>query len=86
MSPSDAGLLHVVINGRVIRVDGPVTVAAALAIAGIPAARRSPSGEIRGALCGMGICQECRARVDGIDHQRTCMIACRDGMRVETDA
>lgn len=86
MSEKPDQLIHVIIDGRVIRVSGPITVAAALAIAGVPAPRRSPSGEIRGALCGMGICQECRARVDGIDHQRTCMIACRDGMRVDTDA
>lgn len=79
-------LLHIIINGRVIRVSGPITVAAAIAIAGVPATRRSPSGDIRGALCGMGICYECRAHIDGVAHQRTCMVACRDGMRVDTDA
>jgi sarcosine oxidase subunit alpha len=35
-------------------------------------------------MCGMGICFECRAIVDGIAHQRTCQLICREGMRVET--
>jgi len=46
--------------------------------------RISESGEPRTALCGMGICFECRARVDGVPHQRTCQIVCQEGMTVET--
>jgi sarcosine oxidase subunit alpha len=46
--------------------------------------RTSVSGELRTALCGMGICFECRALVDGVPHQRTCQLLCREGMRVET--
>jgi D-hydroxyproline dehydrogenase subunit gamma len=48
--------------------------------------RTSISGEPRAALCGMGICFECRAVVDGLPHQRTCQLVCRDGMRVETQS
>ncbi|MBI4908716.1 MAG: FAD-dependent oxidoreductase [Acidobacteria bacterium] len=32
----------------------------------------SVSGEPRAPLCGMGVCMECRATVDGSPHQRTC--------------
>lgn len=78
--------IQLLIDGRACTVPGGITVAAALAIAGINAPRRSPGGERRGALCGMGICHECRATVDGTPHQRTCLVPCRDGMRVVTDA
>ena len=47
--------------------------------------RRSVSGEARFPLCGMGVCFECRARVDGVDHTRTCLLICQDGMEVETN-
>lgn len=50
------------------------------------ACRTSVSGEPRTALCGMGICFECRAVVDGVAHQRTCQLLCREGMRVETQS
>ena len=38
--------------------------------------RISVTGEPRAALCGMGICFECRAVVNGIPHRRTCQILC----------
>ena len=47
--------------------------------------RRSVGGEGRGPLCGMGICFECRATVDGRPHERTCQLTVRDGMEVRTD-
>ncbi len=78
--------LQVLIDGRPLELPGPVTVIAALAIAGIAAPRRSRSGQARGALCGMGICHECRAGIDGVAHQRACLVPCRDGMRITTDA
>jgi sarcosine oxidase subunit alpha len=59
-------------------------VSAALLSAGIPC-RRSISGQPRAALCGMGICFECRATVDGVPHRRTCQLLCRSGMVVETE-
>jgi hypothetical protein len=58
-------------------------VAAALMMSGEPC-RFSVSGEARGPLCGMGICMECRATVDGIPQQRTCQLACAAGMNVVT--
>ena len=72
------------INGLKSEVAQGTTVAAALLIAGQPS-RQSVSGEPRGALCGMGICLECRALVNGIPHRRTCQLACEQGMTVETN-
>jgi sarcosine oxidase subunit alpha len=48
--------------------------------------RRSVTGERRAPLCGMGICFECRATVNGIAHERTCLLMCRHGMEIRTDA
>ncbi len=36
-------------------------------------------------MCGMGICYECRAEVDGRLHQRTCQMLCQPGMKVTTE-
>jgi aerobic-type carbon monoxide dehydrogenase small subunit (CoxS/CutS family) len=72
------------INGRSISVGSGTTVAAAILIGGEFAFRTSVSGQPRGAVCGMGICFECRVIIDGLDHARSCQIVCRDGMKVFT--
>jgi D-hydroxyproline dehydrogenase subunit gamma len=72
------------INGAVQRVAPGTTVAAAMLMAGQPS-RVSVCGERRAPLCGMGICFECRAVVNGIAHRRTCQIQCEHGMTVETN-
>jgi sarcosine oxidase subunit alpha len=72
------------VNGVSIAVPAGSTVAVAIAIAGQPC-RTSVTGEPRGPLCGMGICFECRAVVDGIPHSRTCQILCEPNMEVSTD-
>ena len=78
--------VHLRIDGEPTVVPTGTTVAAALADCGKLAVRRAVRGELRGPLCGMGICFECRATVDGRIHVRTCMMPCRDGMEVATDA
>jgi len=76
--------LSLQINGHTLRVANGASVAAAMLIAAQPS-RISVTGEPRFALCGMGICFECRAIVNGTTHQRTCQLSCEDGMTVETD-
>lgn len=76
-------LLNILLDDEWRRVPAGTTVAAALLIAG-GIFRRSVGGEARSALCGMGICYECRATVDGRAHQRTCQLPCREGMRVRS--
>lgn len=71
------------VNGQPVSVPHGATVAVALLLAGA-AARRSRMGEPRAPLCGMGVCFECRAVVDGVAHQRTCTLLCARGMEVET--
>lgn len=60
------------------------TVAAALLNAGVTAFRTSLSGEPRSPLCGMGICFECRVRIDGFENVRSCLEPVREGMEIET--
>ena len=72
------------VNGASIAVSAGTTVAVAIMIAG-RACRVSVSGDPRGPLCGMGICFECRAIVNGIPHSRSCQVLCEPGMEVRTD-
>jgi sarcosine oxidase subunit alpha len=72
------------INGVRVTVPADASMAAALLACGA-AARTSIHGEPRSALCGMGICMECRATVDGLPHVRTCQLRVRPGMKVVTE-
>jgi aerobic-type carbon monoxide dehydrogenase small subunit (CoxS/CutS family) len=73
------------INGCPVHVPQGTTVAAALEIAGATHARRSVSHKARGALCGMGVCFECRVTIDNVPHCRSCQTLCVQGMEVVTD-
>ena len=73
------------LNGVQVELDEPMSIAAALMNLGL-APRKSVSGEMRGPLCGMGICFECRVVVDGVAHVRGCQVMVREGMEVWTDA
>lgn len=72
------------VNGAPISVPAGATVAVAMVIAGQPC-RISVTGQPRGPLCGVGICFECRAVVNGIPHSRSCQLLCEPGMDVRTD-
>lgn len=76
--------LSIAINGKMLNVQRGITVAAAVAIAGIDASRRSVSGEVRGPLCGMGICFECRVTIDGEPHRVSCQVRVEEGMEIST--
>jgi hypothetical protein len=72
------------VNGIPVQLEPESMVSAALLKAAVPC-RRSLTGEPRTALCGMGICFECQATVNGVPHRRTCQLRCRQGMVVETE-
>jgi hypothetical protein len=77
--------LTVTVNGDLLDVPAGTTVAAALAIArGVRGTRCSVTGEARAALCGMGVCQECRVTVDARAYVLGCQTVCRDGMTIDT--
>ncbi|PHV12596.1 (2Fe-2S)-binding protein [Chitinimonas sp. BJB300] len=75
-------LIRIELDGTVRQVPSGISLAAVLA--GLPG-RRSASGEPRAALCGMGVCFECRVTVDGQPHQRACQLPVREGMVVQRD-
>jgi predicted molibdopterin-dependent oxidoreductase YjgC len=75
--------LTILVNGQSVSVLPGVTVAAAVMQAGVPF-RRSVSGQPRSALCGMGICEECRATVNGAPHVRSCQRIVAAGMEIVT--
>jgi D-hydroxyproline dehydrogenase subunit gamma len=79
---SDGIMLKV--NGSPVTVAPGTSVAAAMMIA-VSACRTSVKGEPRSALCGMGICFECRVVINGRLHCRGCQVFCEPGMDVRTD-
>ena len=72
------------VNGRATTVKTGTPVAAAVLLSGETRFRTSVQGEPRGALCGMGICFECRVTIDGKPHSRSCQTLCRKDMCVLT--
>ena len=75
--------LHV--DDHAVEVPDGSNVAAAIARAAT-FFRRSRNGEPRAPLCGMGVCFECRVRIDGVPHRRACITPAVAGMQVQTDA
>lgn len=75
------------INGLSGAVAAGTTVAAAIALLNNVRAplRTSVTGMPRGALCGMGVCHECHATINGVAHRRSCLVECMPGMRIHTD-
>lgn len=80
---STSAQLAITVNGNPMCVVPGTSIAAAM-LAANAYCRISITGTPRAPLCGMGICFECRATVNGIPHQRTCQIFCTEGMIVET--
>jgi hypothetical protein len=72
------------VNGHRLAVPAHSTVAVAVLLSGAPC-RKSVTGQWRGAMCGMGICFECRVTIDGKPHGRSCQILCETGMNVTTE-
>ena len=77
--------VEISVNGRPLTVRPGTTVAAAVLLAGFAEFRRSVTGQPRGPVCGMGICYECRVRVDGVPHVKSCQVPCKAGMEIATD-
>ena len=75
----------VVVNGVSVSMPAGSMVSAAILKSGVHGFRRSVTGELRGPLCGMGSCFECRVTIDGEAHCRSCQTVCQNGMDVRTD-
>lgn len=84
MSRRAEGSISVTIDGRIVVVEKGTLIVAALAMQGPHGTRTSVTGQPRTALCGMGICQECRVTVDNRSHVLACQTVCRDGQIIRT--
>ena len=82
---TDERSVNFTVNDRVITAPAGATIAAAMLSNGIRTFRRSAGGAPRAPLCGMGICYECRVKVDGQANVRSCMEIVQEGMKVQTD-
>ena len=80
-----AEFIALTVNDTPVSLPARSTVAAAVLEAGVSSFRRSVTGEVRGPLCGMGICFECRVTINGVAHVRSCQTIAEDGMDVRTD-
>ena len=79
-----APTLAVTIDGKAFTARAGDTVAATLIAAGLVDCRTTPVlGVARGPFCMMGVCFDCLVVIDGRPNQQGCMIAVRDGMRIE---
>ena len=74
----------ILVDGAEVEAAEGSTVAAALINAGIWGFRRAVGGEVRGPLCAMGVCFECRVMLNGEPHRRACTEMCRPGLEVVT--
>jgi len=82
----NTGFVTVYLNNHLRTVPRGVTVAAALALHQVEWGRRSVTGAPRAALCGIGVCYECRVKINSTAHQRACQIRVHEDMQVVTDA
>lgn len=72
------------VDGQPVEVPEGASVAAAVARVAPAHFRDSVRGMPRAPLCGMGVCFECRVRIDGHAQRRACTTPAREGMQVDT--
>ena len=77
--------VEIVVDGLPITAFEGESIAAALLASGRRTLRTTARlHEPRGMYCGIGICFDCVMTVDGNPNVRTCQIAVRAGMRIES--
>ena len=81
----DKNRIRLWVNGKQVEAEQGVSVAALLMKEESLMTRRSVLGAARFAVCGMGICQECRVQINGHPHSLACQTMCEAGMVIQTD-
>jgi aerobic-type carbon monoxide dehydrogenase small subunit (CoxS/CutS family) len=72
-------------NGREVSCEAGQSIAAALIADGKRALRSTRFGDKpRSIFCGIGVCFDCVVVIDGVANQRSCVIAAKQGMKVES--
>ena len=74
-------------NGTYVKCEQGQSIAAAVINTGNLALRTTRFGEEpRSIFCGIGICFDCVVVIDGVANQRSCLIAAKHGMKVESSS
>lgn len=86
MTSTPEHTVHLTVDGIPLDVPAHRTVAAALQLEGGQKGWRTTrrSSEPRGLFCGIGVCYDCLATVNGRRDVRTCLVTVADGMDVRT--
>ena len=73
------------LDGEPVTVEAGQTVGAALIASGRRSWRRTRrGGQPRGVFCGIGVCFDCLATINGVPNQRACLVEARPGDAVTT--
>ena len=71
-------------NGQDVSCESGQSIAAALIAEGNRELRSTRFGDKpRSIFCGIGVCFDCVVVIDGVANQRSCVIAAKQGMKVE---
>ncbi len=81
---SESNQFQIELNGEKINAFQGQTIAEALIANQQLIFRKTPKDITRGPFCGMGVCYECRMKVNGVLNVRTCTTEATPGCRVET--
>jgi hypothetical protein len=83
---ADRGVaFSIMVDGVAVEAFPGETVAGAMLAAGVRATRRTRrTGQPRGVFCGMGVCFDCIAWINGAPHRRTCLTEATPNMVVLT--
>jgi len=80
-------LVSFTFNGNDVKCEQGQSIAAAVINTGTLALRTTRFGEEpRSIFCGIGICFDCVVVIDGVANQRSCLIAAKPGMKVESSS
>jgi hypothetical protein len=77
--------LEIMVDGHPVAARAGASVAATLIATGRRSWRTTLTGRPRGVFCGIGVCYDCTATVDGVAGVRTCVTPVSPGLRVETE-
>ncbi|MVU82403.1 (2Fe-2S)-binding protein [Nocardia sp. ET3-3] len=78
--------LSITVDGAVVAGVHGQTLASVLLAGGRPQWRTAPTGGARGVFCGIGVCFDCVATVNGVPDVRLCRRPARDGDAVTTQS
>ncbi len=76
---------EIALDGEPVTVETGQTVASALIASGRRSWRRTRRGaQPRGVFCGIGVCFDCLATINGVPNLRACLVEARPGDAVTT--